>query len=260
MTCPCLPPDKAPEFAERLQGGLQLRPGHLLGRGLRRGERLPRRHRGRQVRVRATCWPSSKSYDQQGVTKQIKFDANGEPAEVSVWAYKVDGRQDRPGPGDQVSTDWQPPATGSDADRGPGGATGRSRPASHLASARCRGGRPQRRSDGFLLIRPLLRTDHHRSDARRDLRPGRPRLHPGLRRAAADQLRPLRGLHVRHASPLLWVAHAARRPVTATGCRPRSVLLRAGHRWRRDDRLRRSSRWRSSGSPTGRCANATPRR
>jgi branched-chain amino acid transport system substrate-binding protein len=32
-----------------------------------------------------------KSYDQPGVTKRIKFDAKGEPAEVTVWAYKVEG-------------------------------------------------------------------------------------------------------------------------------------------------------------------------
>ena len=32
-----------------------------------------------------------KSYDKKGVTKQIKFDEKGEPAEVSVWAYKVEG-------------------------------------------------------------------------------------------------------------------------------------------------------------------------
>ena len=25
------------------------------------------------------------------MTKKIKFDANGEPAEISVWAYKVAG-------------------------------------------------------------------------------------------------------------------------------------------------------------------------
>ena len=34
-----------------------------------------------------------KSYDKQGVTKKMKFDATGEPAEISVWAYKVaDGK------------------------------------------------------------------------------------------------------------------------------------------------------------------------
>ncbi len=31
------------------------------------------------------------SYDEKGITKQIKFDAKGEPSEVSVWAYKVEG-------------------------------------------------------------------------------------------------------------------------------------------------------------------------
>ena len=32
-----------------------------------------------------------KSYDKQGVTKQIKFDDTGEPTDISVWAYKVEG-------------------------------------------------------------------------------------------------------------------------------------------------------------------------
>ena len=31
------------------------------------------------------------SYSAQGVTKNVKFDAKGEPSEVSVWAYKVSG-------------------------------------------------------------------------------------------------------------------------------------------------------------------------
>jgi len=31
------------------------------------------------------------SYSAKGVTKNVKFDAKGEPAEVSVWAYKVTG-------------------------------------------------------------------------------------------------------------------------------------------------------------------------
>ena len=45
----------------------------------------------------------------------------------------------------------------------------------------------------------------HRPDPGRDLRPGRARLHPGLRRAAPDQLRALRGLHDRHVRrDLVW--------------------------------------------------------
>ena len=31
------------------------------------------------------------SYTAKGVTKNVKFDAKGEPAEVTVWAYKVTG-------------------------------------------------------------------------------------------------------------------------------------------------------------------------
>jgi branched-chain amino acid transport system substrate-binding protein len=32
-----------------------------------------------------------KSYDKKGVTKQVKFDAKGESAEIHVYAYKVEG-------------------------------------------------------------------------------------------------------------------------------------------------------------------------
>jgi len=31
-----------------------------------------------------------KSYDKKGVTKQLKFDAKGEPSEIHVYAYKVE--------------------------------------------------------------------------------------------------------------------------------------------------------------------------
>ena len=33
----------------------------------------------------------TKAYDQPGVTKQLKFDDKGEPTNVTVWAYKVEG-------------------------------------------------------------------------------------------------------------------------------------------------------------------------
>ena len=32
-----------------------------------------------------------KEYDEAGITKKMKFDDTGEPAEVQVWAYKVKG-------------------------------------------------------------------------------------------------------------------------------------------------------------------------
>ncbi len=32
-----------------------------------------------------------KSYDQQGVTKHLKFDDKGESSDVKVFAYKVEG-------------------------------------------------------------------------------------------------------------------------------------------------------------------------
>ena len=54
----------------------------------------------------------------------------------------------------------------------------------------------------------------------RDLRAGGSRLHAGVRRAAADQLRPLRDLHARHVRRLLlrstssWASRRAATPTT----------------------------------------------
>ena len=53
----------------------------------------------------------------------------------------------------------------------------------------------------------LLAVDDRRPVVGGDLRAGRCRLHPGVRRASADQLRTLRDLHARHVRRLLRARH-----------------------------------------------------
>ena len=71
-------------------------PGHLLGRGLRRDEHLPPGGPdGNTDREAMLEWVNG--YDAKGITKQIKFDEKGELAEVTVYAYKVEGGKIVPG-------------------------------------------------------------------------------------------------------------------------------------------------------------------
>ena len=185
------PPDTAAGLPRRLQGGVQRGPRHLLGRGLRRGERSSSTASTPARPAARTCSTSSKAYDKQGVTKQLKFDDKGEPADVTVCAYKVEG-------GKIVSDQARSSSTEPSPHRGAVGARRCGRPSGWLPAAiRAHRARP-RRSWMSVPVRQLLRADRHRSDARGRLRAGRPRLHARLRRAAPDQLRPLRGLHVRH--------------------------------------------------------------
>ena len=90
VTCPCLPPDEAAEFSAAFQKAYNSAPATYsaeaydaatvflegIGAGKTSSEDMN---------------AFIKSFDKKGVTKQIKFDEKGEPAEVSVWAYKVDG-------------------------------------------------------------------------------------------------------------------------------------------------------------------------
>lgn len=92
LTCPCVPPDAAPEFASSYQKAYNTPPATYSAEAFDAANVF--------VDAIAAGKTSSndvndfiKSYDKQGVTKRIKFDDKGEPAEVSVWAYKVaDGK------------------------------------------------------------------------------------------------------------------------------------------------------------------------
>ncbi|NNM44829.1 branched-chain amino acid ABC transporter substrate-binding protein [Knoellia sp. DB2414S] len=92
LTCPCLPPDKAPEFAEAYKKAYNTDPATYSAEAYDAANVFLD-----AIAAGKTDWKDVtefiKTYDKQGVTKKIKFDDKGEPAEVSVWAYKVqDGK------------------------------------------------------------------------------------------------------------------------------------------------------------------------
>ncbi len=91
ITCPCLPPDKAGGtfFADykaafgtdpATYGAEAFDAATILLDGIKSG-----------ISDRSKMVDFVKTFDQPGVTKQLKFDDKGEPANVSVWAYKVEG-------------------------------------------------------------------------------------------------------------------------------------------------------------------------
>ncbi|MBB2902905.1 branched-chain amino acid transport system substrate-binding protein [Kineococcus radiotolerans] len=91
MTCPCLPPDKAggtfvADYTEAYgtapatYSAEAFDAANILLDGIAEGNV-----------TREDLLAYVKSYDKPGVTKQLKFDEKGEPSEVSVWAYKVEG-------------------------------------------------------------------------------------------------------------------------------------------------------------------------
>jgi branched-chain amino acid transport system substrate-binding protein len=90
VTCPCIPPDKAPEFAAAYKKAYNSDPATYSAEAFDAANAfLAAIKAGKTEWADVTTFLSS--YSAQGVTKNIKFDAKGEPAEVSVWAYKVEG-------------------------------------------------------------------------------------------------------------------------------------------------------------------------
>ena len=90
MTCPCLPPEKAPEFQSAFKAAYGSDPATYSAEG----------YDAANVFLAAIAAGKTSlsdvntfvhNYDAKGVTKQIKFDAQGEPSDKTVWAYKVTG-------------------------------------------------------------------------------------------------------------------------------------------------------------------------
>ena len=88
MTCPCLPPEKAPEFQSAFKAAYGSDPATYSAEG----------YDAANVFLAAVAAGKTSlsdintfvhNYDAKGVTKQIKFDAQGEPSDKTVWAYKV---------------------------------------------------------------------------------------------------------------------------------------------------------------------------
>jgi branched-chain amino acid transport system substrate-binding protein len=89
VTCPCLPPDQAPDFATAYKKAYNSDPATYSAEAYDAANVFLA-----GIKAGKTSSEDMKSfissYDEKGVTKQVKFDAKGEPAEVTVWAYKVE--------------------------------------------------------------------------------------------------------------------------------------------------------------------------
>ncbi|HEX8496163.1 MAG TPA: branched-chain amino acid ABC transporter substrate-binding protein [Actinomycetales bacterium] len=91
MTCPCLPPDQSTgTFAADYQAAYNTEPATYSAEGFDAAKIiLDGIGEGKTTREDLLTYVAS--YDKPGVTKQLKFDDKGEPSEISVWAYKVEG-------------------------------------------------------------------------------------------------------------------------------------------------------------------------
>lgn len=88
LTCPCAPPDVAPEFQKAYKAKFGQDPNTYSGEGYDAATiLLDGIAAGKD---RASMVDFVKSYDKQGVTKRLKFDAKGESSEIHVYAYKVE--------------------------------------------------------------------------------------------------------------------------------------------------------------------------
>ena len=85
MTCPCLPPEKASgTFAADYQKKFGSAPATYSAEGYDAAKiMLDGIDAGKTTRADLLSYVAS--YDQQGVTKELKFDGKGEPSAVSVW-------------------------------------------------------------------------------------------------------------------------------------------------------------------------------
>jgi len=88
LTCPCTPPESAPAFAAAYQKAYNIAPGTYSGEGFDSAQILLDGIAAGKDRTSMIDFV--KAYDKKGVTKQLKFDAKGEPSEVHVYAYKVE--------------------------------------------------------------------------------------------------------------------------------------------------------------------------
>src|SRR6478735_6466545 len=88
ITCPCVPADVAPEFQAAYKAKYNEDPNTYSGEGYDSATiLLDGIAAGKD---RSSMVDFVKSYDKKGVTKQLKFDAKGESADIKVFAYKVE--------------------------------------------------------------------------------------------------------------------------------------------------------------------------
>ena len=90
LTCPCLPPDKAADFSAAYKKAYNSDPATYSAEAYDAANVfLAGIGAGKKTSADMNAFIAS--YSAKGVTKNVKFDAKGEPSEVSVWAYKVTG-------------------------------------------------------------------------------------------------------------------------------------------------------------------------
>jgi branched-chain amino acid transport system substrate-binding protein len=89
LTCPCVPPDVAPDFQAAYKAKFGQDPNTYSGEGYDAATILLNGIAAGKDRASMVDWV--KNYDQKGVTKQLKFDAKGESTDLTVYAYKVEG-------------------------------------------------------------------------------------------------------------------------------------------------------------------------
>ncbi len=88
ITCPCLPPDQAPDFFDAYQAAFDTEPGTYTAEGYDAANVfLAGITDGATEREAMLEFVGS--YEGQGVTKEIAFDDKGESTNVVVWAYTV---------------------------------------------------------------------------------------------------------------------------------------------------------------------------
>jgi branched-chain amino acid transport system substrate-binding protein len=88
ITCPCVPADVAPAFQTAYKAKYNEDPNTYSGEGYDSATiLLDGIAAGKD---RSSMVDFVKSYDKKGVTKQLKFDAKGESADIKVFAYKVE--------------------------------------------------------------------------------------------------------------------------------------------------------------------------
>ena len=89
ITCPCVPPEEAPEFFDAFQKAYDEVPGTYTAEGYDSANVfLAGLDDGALTRDAMTEFIAG--YSGEGVTKEIAFEENGEPANVVVWSYKVE--------------------------------------------------------------------------------------------------------------------------------------------------------------------------
>jgi branched-chain amino acid transport system substrate-binding protein len=98
VTCPCLPADKAGgTFAADYQKEYGIAPGSYGAEGYDGASIILAAYKAGKT-SRADILAFVKSYDAEGVSKYLKFDANGDvdKSKVVIWSYDVDGESFKP--------------------------------------------------------------------------------------------------------------------------------------------------------------------